>query len=202
MKIKKATVTIRGTRPLLMHKFNVEVLSTDRKAKKGSAGNNPDEWRETVFSDADGNLFMPGDYFFACLKNGALHTKIGRGTIQKKVAATLQIISEKAMLNRKLPAKIDELTVENWPKLGQAPVYLDIRGVMNPASKGRNVRYRVACAPGWECTFECQWDETIVSSIHMRQVFEDAGILGGIADGRSIGMGRFEVLECQIVDFK
>jgi hypothetical protein len=181
-----------------MHKFNISVLSTERKSKKGSAGNNPDEWKETVFCEDDGTLFMPGEYFFACLKNGAIHTKIGRGTIQKKVAATLQIITEKSILNRKLPGKLDELSVENWPKVGQGPVYLDIRGVMNPNSKGRNVRYRVACTPGWECTFECQWDDTIVSSDHMRAVFSDSGILGGIADGRSIGMGRFEIISCDI----
>ena len=46
MKQKSITVSVEGTRPLLFHRFNVDVLDTQRKAKTGSAGNSATHWGE------------------------------------------------------------------------------------------------------------------------------------------------------------
>ena len=64
-------VHIEGTRPLLFHRFNVHVIDKDRKAKTGSVGNNPEEWRETFFVNEHNQLYLPGTYFFSGLKSGA-----------------------------------------------------------------------------------------------------------------------------------
>lgn len=66
-----------------------------------------------------------------------------------------------------------------------------MRGTKNPSTKARNVRYRVASPAGWKATFHLLWDKTIVSRGEMEAVLKDAGVLVGIADGRSIGFGRF-----------
>jgi hypothetical protein len=71
---------------------------------------------------------------------------------------------------------------------------LDISGVKNPATRGRNVRYRVAASIGWKCGFSIMWDQTIISRGEMESVLNDAGKLCGLGDGRSIGYGRFNVL--------
>src|SRR5437868_8409266 len=88
----------------------------------------------------------------------------------------------------------DISTAEPPPLDSDAPVYLDVQGVRNPSTKSRNIRYRVACSPGWGCAFTILFDKTVVDRNQMRAVLNDAGVLVGIADGRSIGFGRFEVL--------
>src|SRR5262249_38927174 len=74
-------------------------------------------------------------------------------------------------------------------------VYIDIRSVRNPSTKGRNIRYRVAASTGWKTEFNIIWDKTVVSRSEMEAVLHDASNLTGLGDGRNIGFGRFDV-EC------
>ncbi len=129
------------------------------------------------------------------MKAGSAYTKVGRGTIQKKVLATLQVIDDKVLLDRFVPDNIDQIKTEDMPKTADHPVFIDIRGVTNPASKGKNVRYRLGCSSGWNAKFLIQWDPTIVSAEHMKQVAEDAGTLIGVGDGRTLGFGKFKVVD-------
>src|SRR5690606_12105399 len=73
-------------------------------------------------------------------------------------------------------------------------VYLDVRAVVNPMTKGRNVRYRVATKPGWRITATLSWDDKAVSKDDMKICVENAGLFEGIGDGRKIGFGRFKML--------
>jgi hypothetical protein len=183
-----AQVTISGTRPLLFHHFGPETIPADgRRERVGVAGNNPDEWRKTVLMVPETRqLYVLPGYLFGSLRDGARHTPRKRGTLQSYVAATLHILDSRILLDRTLPE-------EPLPTDPSEPVYLDIQSVRNPATRARNVRYRVAVAPGWTCHFGMTWDRTIVSTAEMEAVAHDAGRLCGIGDGRSIGYGRFEV---------
>jgi hypothetical protein len=106
------------------------------------------------------------------------------------VVATLQVIDDRILVDRFLP---DPLTTDP-----EQSVYLDVRSVKNPSTKGRNVRYRVAAAAGWKITFRIEWDKTIVSRNEIEAVIIDSGRLVGLGDGRSIGFGRFDVLAFEI----
>lgn len=185
--IVTAEVHIKGTRPLLFHHFGPDAIPLEKQERTGVAGNDPEEWRRTVLMTKDRQLYLESSYGFATLRDGAKYTKKGKGSIQTAVAATLQVLDDRLLLNRFLPE-------EPLPTDSTLPVYLDIRSVVNPSTKGRNVRYRVACAPGWEIGFRIQWDKTIVSRGEMESVIRDAGILVGISNGRKIGFGRFECI--------
>ncbi|WP_051271203.1 hypothetical protein [Shimazuella kribbensis] len=78
------------------------------------------------------------------------------------------------------------------------PVYLHIASVRNPNTKSRNIRYRVAASIGWNVSFTIMWDATVVSPQQMQAVVNEAGTLVGLADGRSIGFGRFEIVEFEM----
>lgn len=200
MRFRKASIEIQGTRPLWFHAFNIDVLSPGRKEKTGAAGNDPEEWRRTVLTLEDLRLYLPGGYIFGCLRDGSRHTKKGKGSIMTKVAATLQVLSDQVVVaNRYLPDKLENLKTENFTTDSTASVYLDIRGVKNPNTKGRNVRYRVASSPGWEASFEIFWDATIVQEAEMEAVIDDSGALVGVGDGRSIGMGRFKMTKWEVM---
>jgi hypothetical protein len=134
---------------------------------------------------ADRQLYLPPIYIFGCLRDGAKHTKKGKGSIQTSVTATLQMADDRILVDRFVP----EVPEPN-PDL---PVYLHISSVRNPSTKARNVRYRIAASAGWSLAFTIQWDRTIVSRSELEAVANDAGQLVGLGNGRSIGFGRFRV---------
>lgn len=191
----KANVKIRGTRPLLYHCFTEEAISLVKKEQSGVAGNNPDEWRTTYTTTKHGQFYLKPSYIFATLRNGAKYTTKGRGTIQSKIVATLQVTDQEILLNRCLENP-DSLDRDNTK-----PVYLDVSSVRIAATKGRHLRYRVALSEGWECEFNIIWNKTIVSRSEMERVCIDAGELEGLADGRAIGYGRFKILEFNVSEY-
>jgi hypothetical protein len=198
MNIVRARVTIKGVRPLLQHHFGPDALPLEKQERDGVAGNSPSEWRKTALVTKEGQLYLEPSYVFATIRDAAKHTKKGKGSIQSAVAATLQVVDDRILLDRYMPDfpnghAFDIATAAPPPTDRDAPVYLDIQGVRNPSTKSRNIRYRLAASAGWETSFTILWDKTIVDRNQMRAVLNDAGTLVGIADGRSIGFGRFEV---------
>lgn len=115
--------------------------------------------------------------------------------MQKKVSATLQVEEEIVLLDRFLSDKPENIKTEDLPRTSNEPIYLDIRGVNNPVSKGKNVRYRLGCSSGWSATFTIKWDQTIVSEAIMKSVVEDSGTLIGVGDGRALGLGKFVITD-------
>ena len=202
----KAKVTIRGNRPLLQHRFTEESLPLEKQEKTGVAGNDPEEWRKTAMVTKDGQLYVDGPYIFSMLRNAAKFTKKGKGSIQADVSATLQVLDDKVLLsNRYFPNfpnghSFDIKKEDPPPRDVDAPVFMDVRSVRNPSTKGRNVRYRVAASAGWECEFNILWDKTLISRALMEAVIRDSGVLVGLADGRAVGFGRFEVLDIEVAD--
>lgn len=203
--IVQAAVVIEGMRPLWWHRFGPEALPLQKQEKTGVAGHDPEEWRRTVLATSKGQLYIEPTYIFGAIRDGAKYTKKGRGTLQRVVVATLQVVDPRILVDRWLPGfPSDEPcelgTMPPPPSDPELPVYLDIRGVRNPSTRGRNVRYRVAASPGWRCAFAIQWDKTIVSREQMEAILIDTGKLVGVGNGRSIGMGRFDIVEFTVTD--
>jgi len=222
--IIRAAITIRGVRPLLQHRFTEASLPLEKQERTGVAGNDPEEWKKSAMVTETGQLFVDGSYIFSCLRNAAKYTKKGKGSIQTDVAATLQVLDDQILLDRFMPgypvfankegglqipriglyeagdleAKFDITKAEDPSRDTSAPVYLDVRSVRNPSTKGRNVRYRLAASPGWECTFKILWDKTLVNRAQMESVLNDAGVLVGLGDARAIGFGRFQTVSFEI----
>jgi len=190
--IVTAKIDVKGTRPLLQHRFGPEALPLEKQERTGVAGNDPEEWRRTSMVTPSGQLYLDGTYVFATIIAAAKHTRKGKGSIQPLVAATLQVCDEQVLLDRWLPE--GELTNDK-----SQPVYIDVCGVRNPSTKARNVRYRLAASAGWNCSFTIMWDKTIVARPQMEAVVRDAGVLVGFADGRSIGYGRFAVSQFEFL---
>lgn len=183
----KATVSIVGTRPVLWHHFGPEALSREERERTGVAGNDPEEWKRTVLCTGDRQLYFESAYVFGCLRDAGQFAKVGRFKAQKFIAATLQLSEDRVLLDRYIPADTD-LTTD-----ASQPVYLDVRGVVNPTTRKRNVRYRIAASPGWCTAFTLIWDAIVVPRDIMREIVGKAGILVGLGDGRTQSMGRFTI---------
>ncbi|MCL4295689.1 MAG: hypothetical protein KJ077_08175 [Anaerolineae bacterium] len=190
--ILTATVTVKGLRPLLWHVFGPESIPLEKQEKTGVAGNDPEEWKRTVLYTREGQLYVPGSYIFGTLRDGSKFTKKGKGSIQTALISTLQALDDRVLFDRFIPGFNGGLP-EKLPTDLDEPVYLDIRSVVNPSTRGRNIRYRVAASPGWVAQFRIQWDKTIISRGEMEAVCIDSGKLCGLGSGRRIGLGRFSV---------
>lgn len=196
--IIRAQVRIIGIRPMLWHAFGEDSIPLEKQERTGVAGNDPEEWKKTILKTKDGFLYLEPSYIFGCLRDAAKYTRKGKGSIQAALSATLQITSERVIINR--DGKPLTLPAEPLPRDPEESVYLDVRSVRNPSTKGRNVRYRVAASTGWGTEFGLLWDKTIVSRNEMEAVLNDAGQLVGLADARSIGYGRFCVQGFSVQD--
>lgn len=185
-----AEVKINGIKAMLWHRFGPDTLSLVKKERTGVAGNDPEEWKTTVLKTSENQLYLEPSYIFGCIRDGAKYTKKGRSSLQPLVAATLQILDDRILVDRYLP--------ENITTNQNDPVYLDIRSVKNPVTRAKNIRYRVCSSPGWNASFNIAWDKTIISRAEMESIILDAGMYSGLGDARSIGFGRF-ILEEFIV---
>jgi hypothetical protein len=175
---------------MLWHRFGPDTLSLEKQEKTGVAGNNPEEWKASVLKTDENQLYIEPSYIFGCIRDGAKYTKKGRSSLQPLVAATLQVLDDKILIDRFLP---ENLTTDQ-----NEPVYLDIRGVKNPVTRARNIRYRVCSSPGWNALFRIAWDKTIISRVEMETIIIDAGMYSGLGDARNIGFGRFKLEEFSV----
>ncbi len=196
--MKKATFDVIGTKIYLYNKFNIEVLTNTKKVKEGSAGNNHQEWKNGVWADGK-RLFIPNYYFQSCIVKGGKYVKAGRGTISKNLASALEIPENKFYLNRELPKNIEDLSIEDLGTDSSREIYVDIRMVSNPNTKGKNARYRLALLPGWKTKVTILWDDTVCSKDQVFNAIEAAGKYEGVGDGRAIGYSRFMVENFELI---
>lgn len=190
----RARVQILGIKPIIFNKFNIEVIQSLSKKKTSSAGNNPEEWKTSFYHD-NGNLYIPDTGMFSALKKGSFYTKVGRGSIQTTWIAAVQIEEDKIYIGRKMFDDWEDATPDVLITDASKDVYVDVRMVANPNTKGRNVRYRVACCPGWRLNFHLLIDDELVSFPQAKKIVEDTGKLVGLCDARTLGYGRFVVEE-------
>lgn len=203
--ILTATVSIKGVRPLWWHHFGEDALPLTPVEKGGVAGNDPSEWRRTAMATKEGQLYLDPTYVFATVREGGKYIKKNRASLMAPISATLQVTDDRVLIDRYFPGfpnghQFDISKAEVPSRDLDEPVYLDVRGVRNPTTKARNVRYRIAAAPGWTTSFSLVWDKTIISRGELESVLINAGRLVGIGNGRSIGMGRFEIESFKIVE--
>src|SRR5579875_831035 len=185
MAVLTAQVSIKGIRPILWHHFGRDSIPLELREKTGVAGNDPEEWKRTVLMTETGQLYVEATYIFGSVVSAARNIKRGRGSLQPLVASTLQILDDIILLDRFLPSELTEDRTQ--------PVYLDVRSAINPSTRARNLRYRVAASAGWTCRFSIMWNSGLVNREQMRACLREAGEFVGIGSGRKLGFGRFSV---------
>ncbi|MGC8488801.1 MAG: hypothetical protein ACP5QO_11395 [Clostridia bacterium] len=186
MGVAMARVAITGHRPLLFH--HLDPVFFDGPSKPGKApGNNPDEWKRTALWTADRQCYLLPDHVFATARDGGSKIRRGRGSLMGEIVSTLEVREDRILLDRWVPLD-HEITRDP-----NQPVYVDVRMVKNPATRLRNMRYRLACSPGWHAAFTLLWEDTVVHPSQLEAALVEAGLRIGIGDGRGVGFGRFTV---------
>lgn len=206
--IVAAKVSIKGTRLHIQHRFTPDAIPLEKQERTGVPGNDPEEWKRTCIITKQREMYVLPQMIFSMLagKDGAgRHVKKGKGSAVKDFASTIQMLEDVVLLTRngspitlpEVPEQIlDGAPYVDMPEDG----FVLVSAVVNPSSKARNVRYRVAAKPGWECSFTVLFDKTIVSRQQFEAAILAASKLVGLSNSRSIGHGRFKVSSLEFVE--
>lgn len=186
MKITK--ISIRGLTPLIMHNGQLaDPLNEHTQALSRLTGKRKKtiddhkaigkcEWLGGLYVNDKGAPCLPGEVIEACLVEGAKKYKLG------KVAKGGIIVLGDYALEYEGPRTIDKL----WDHGG----FLKRAGVK--VGMARVIRSR-PIFPQWSCSFEVQWDPSLVKDEEqVIEIAESAG-MSGICEWRP-KFGRFEVV--------
>lgn len=165
--MKTIKVTIKGISPLLMHAFPMQPIEAiEKKTKEEQA-------EYSAYRDPDTRmLYIPGVAIQRTLIGAAAYSKgKGRASLQKIAAACMMVSPERVSL--------DELDFK-----------IDSRPVVVPATRGRIIRHRPRLDE-WECTFELEYDDVLLTEKQARTIVDDAGKRVGLLDFRPEKKGPF-----------
>lgn len=188
------SVSVKGTAPLLQHRFPMPELAEMSKGghKHSGAKDYSEEWREYFYSNGDGEIYQPATHFEGALIKAAVNFKITgkRGKTYKDLFKSAVFVNPEMIPHGvKIP---DELTADADEQL-----YLDVRPVV--IQRSRIVRIRPAFSKGWELNFEIEVIDEQLHSELVQDVLVYAGKSVGIGDYRP-RMGRFNVTHFEVHD--
>lgn len=170
---EKINVTIRGTAPLLMHRFGGE----PKKMKRSKTEYDPKEEAESsLYTDEKGKLVQLATHLEACMIKSAVQFKMqGKKTSKDAVKAGVFVKPEM------IPHKIQEWEIFTVPVVIQRSRILRSRARLNK----------------WELNFAMKViDERLTPNI-VKEILVNAGKFVGIGDWRP-RYGRFEVIKFEI----
>lgn len=179
----RVEVTIKGTAPILFHRWNCESVESKSRAKKGSAEKKTDDIESYVYRNEKGELAIPGEYLRGAIVGAAKFMQDPRSP--RKSAADLF----KAAIVSLTP--LASLGVKTWDFLDRRRVCIQRNAI---------TRSRPAMAEGWTCTFILMVAlPEYVDDATLNSVIQSAGRLIGLADFRP-SFGRFNVTDFRVLE--
>lgn len=177
--MKTVKVEIRGTSPLLIHRFAEDAEQAKATRKQLVSNFDPRiEATKVAYIAQDGTYYFNGFSIPRCMAGaGANHKMRGsRKSLRFIVPSAVRMISDAVtILNGSGPAKSFEV---------------DARPVTIPATKGRIVRYRPRFDQ-WGAEFELKVNDALIAPETAHQLLTEAGDTIGIGDFRPEKGGPF-----------
>ena len=176
------TVEIKGSAPILFHRWSCESVAEKAAAAKGSKAKKTDDIDSYVYRCKDGSLGLPGEYLRASIVAAAKFKQDPRSPRKSAMdlfKAGILVTPEVASLGKK-----------TWDYLDQRRVMVQRSGI---------TRVRPAMLPGWHAAFEvtCLLPEYISAAL-LNEVVQTSGRLCGVGDFRP-SYGRFQVIGFKVV---
>lgn len=172
--------TIRGTAPLLLHRWSCEDIAEKAKAKKGSTAKKTDNVESYVYRCDDGTIGIPGTYLIGSItdpRNGAAKYLQDPRSPRKSALDLYRA----GVVSLTLCASLGKTS---WDFIDQRRVTVQRAGI---------TRSRPAFNVGWEATFQIEvLTPEYIRSDDLLTVLTQAGRLVGLGDFRPT-YGRFVV---------
>jgi hypothetical protein len=172
-----AKVTIEGTAPLLMHRWNTEAVDEKSKAAKGSKAKKTDDIESYVYRCDNGNIGIPGFYLRGAIIGAAKYHQDPRSP--RKSAQDLYKAGVVALTD------LADTGCATWDEIQQHRVKVQMSAI---------TRSRPALFKGWRASFELSvlTPEYIAPDV-LNGIIQEAGRLIGVGDFRPT-YGRFLVV--------
>lgn len=180
--MKSFDVTIKGTTPLLQHRFGEAAEGDSGKATRRVAIKNeaPREQAEKAcYRDDDGTLYFPGAAIARLLREaGGGHKQRGsRKSLKFILPAAVLVLDDVVPLFNANDKKAKEFEVDSRP-------------VVIPSTKGRIMRHRPRLDE-WSAKFRLRVNETVLDADIVQQLLVEGGQQIGIGDFRPEKGGPF-----------
>lgn len=186
-------VKVKGTAPLLQHRFPMPDLETMSKGGKQHTGavDYTKEWKDYFYANAKGEIYQPASHIEGAMIKAAVNFKItgkGRKTYKDLFRAAVFVTPDEIPHDGfTVP---DELDTD-----ADKPLYLDMRPVV--IQRSRVVRIRPAFRMGWELKFAIEVLDDQIAPELIQDVLTLAGKTVGIGDHRP-RFGRFSVVRFEV----
>ena len=179
-----ATVKLKGTSPMLFHRWDCNDVDEKANAPKGSKAKKTDNLEAYVWRNEDGDLCLPLEYVRMAMVKASKYFQdpaSSRKSAHDLVKASIIPMGELASLGTK-----------DWDKIDRRRVVVNRAGVN---------RERPCMNAGWECemTFMVQAPDLIPPQREagtklpdFRSILDRAGMFEGVGDFRPT-FGRFQV---------
>lgn len=183
-------LTLVGTEDVLFHRYDVDQVEAQAKAKKGSKEKKSDNVESYVHRTAEGNLGMPGINFKACLADAAKSfqdPRSPRKSARDMVRAALKVPGEGTFYNQAgQPAA-------EWD-------YIDKRRVQ--VQRNAISRCRPALHKGWKLSLQVNVvDPEYIDADWLNELVVRAGRSIGLCDYRP-DFGTFRVERFEVIEFQ
>lgn len=177
--MKTISCEIRGTSPLLIHRFTEEAESSKKTRRIDVSNRDPrEEARKNAYIADDGTFYFNAYSIVGCMGNaGSNHKMTGsRKTLRFIVPSAVRMTT-------------DAITILNGD--GPAPDFeVDSRPVTIPATKGRVMRHRPRF-DNWGARFDLVVNDDLLAIDTVQQLLTEAGQYIGIGDFRPEKRGPF-----------
>jgi hypothetical protein len=176
-------ITVKGTEPLLMHRFNdgsIPTTTGKSKVKKSKEVSIEDIAELAAYKDEDGELYAPTNWFFQSI--------MGAGRFQK--------IRINGGTPRQISTRDDSVVPACVWMVGQkAPLNCKEYKIFSTSAVNKNNNARIMThrpmIENWGCTFTVRLDENFMSEEVLYQLFTDAGMRVGVGSYRPEHKGSF-----------
>jgi hypothetical protein len=181
-KMKKYLVKIKGIRPVMHSKYDLEEEQRKQRKVKGQAFNAKEDAEKCLYRDANGKVYQPADHIEgALIKTGSKFPIPGAGKKTYKDRMKSEVFIS--------PQQIPFPNGEKYE--------VDIRSGVIPATRGRVPIARPRW-DDWEFEFNISADEKLVPGSVLKDILTEAGRTQGIGTFRP-KFGLFEVTEFQLI---
>jgi len=180
--MKKVKITIEGTSPLLMNRYNVEAELARGKGKRINKSYDQKEEAEISAYWSTGKkkeLIIPSQILYASILNGASWHKVNRRSAKSILAGSIRIEPMEISLGT------DKYDIDTRPVVIQRARVLKSRAIIKE----------------WKATFEIVYSEDLITDVSiLKTVLEEAGMRIGIMDFRPQKGGPFGTFK--VTEFK
>jgi hypothetical protein len=179
----RVSVTIKGTAPILFHRWSCEAVAEKAAAAKGSEAKKTDNVESYVYRIKESNhLGIPGEYVRQACIGAAKYRQDPRSPRKSMMDLTEAILI--------CETHLADLGTAQWDYLDQRRVVVQRSGV---------TRQRPAMEEGWEASFEfCVLMPQYLPANDLLSLLNQAGMLVGVGDFRP-SYGRFQVVRFEVL---